>query len=101
MIASQALTTLMTIYIANRIVGLNISKFLFFTIKAIISFIAVYSISLYVKMAIVSVYSEWLSFIIIVPISMFSFAAVYYLFVFDHKDKERVVNVTNALIKKK
>lgn len=101
MIASQALTTLMTIYIANRIVGLDISKFFFFTFKAIISFVAVYMICLYVKMAIVSVYSEWLSFFIIVPISMLSFAAVYYLFVFDLQDKERVINVVRDLRRKR
>lgn len=101
MIISQACSALMTVYLANRIVGLDIKDFLVFIVRAMLSFIAIYIIGLFVERAISAVYSEWTTFFIIVPISMISFASIYYLFVLDPQDKERVINVANDLRKKK
>lgn len=79
---------------------LDIKQFLLFIIKAIGSFIVIYIIGYYVRNAIIPVYNEWGSFFIIVPLVMSSFAAVYYLFVFDNRDREKVINVIRALMKK-
>ncbi len=100
MIISQIFSTLFTIYIANHVMELDIKQFLLFIIKAIGSFIVIYIIGYYVRNAIIPVYNEWGSFFIIVPLVMSSFAAVYYLFVFDNRDREKVINVIRALMKK-
>ena len=101
MIFSQALSALSSVYLANRIIGLDVKKFLIFIAKAMMSFIFIYIVGLFVERAISAVYSEWVTFFIIVPITMVSFASIYFLLVFDLQDKERVINVVRDLMNKK
>lgn len=101
MIFSQALSALSSVYLANRIVGLDVKKFLVFIAKAMMSFIFIYMVGLFVERTISAVYSEWVTFFIVVPITMVSFASIYFLLVFDLQDKERVINVVRDLRRKR
>ena len=101
MIISQAIQMCVAIYMAKRLVGLHVIPFVAFIIKAGISFIVIYIGGKYLYQQMSAIYNEWVTFGVVVSATMLTFSLVYYLFVFGTKDREKMRNVLQAILKRK
>ena len=101
MIISQAIQMCVAIYMAKRLVGLHVLPFVAFIIKAGSTFIAIYIGGKYLYQQMSAIYNEWVTFCVVVSVTMLTFSLVYYLFVFGTKDRAKVYNVLRAIFRKK
>lgn len=101
MILAQFIQLLVTICFAKHLVGLNIFSFVMFVFKASGVFVLVYAVGDSFYRLIHSICSEWLSFIIVVFVTMMMFSIVYYLVVFGKNDKNKINNIIFVVLRKK
>lgn len=100
MIVSQAIQMCVAIYMAKRLVDLNVISFIGFVAKACFSFIVVYIGGVYLYQQVSANCNEWVTFLIVVSASMLAFAFVYYCLVFDGKDRGRLKRLFSSVLKK-
>lgn len=101
MIISQAIQMCVAIYMAKRLVGLHVMPFVAFIIKAGITFSVIYIGGKYLYQQMSAIYNEWVTFGVVVSTTMLTFSLVYYLFVFGTKDREKMRNVLQAILRRK
>ncbi|MCM1141143.1 MAG: hypothetical protein NC453_21460 [Muribaculum sp.] len=97
MIASQCIQLIISIIVSYKLAGLNVSQFIVFLAKAVISFLAILLCGKFIYNQISSVMNEWLTFLIVTTTTMIAFTAVYYLTVLNNTDKQRFSNLFKSL----
>lgn len=101
MIISQIIQMFVAIFIARRLVDLDVNIFLKFILKSIISFIVIYCSGKLLRAYCLSFYNEWITFFIVSFVTMSFFSFVYYFFVFEKNDRNKVNGLAKVLFSKK
>lgn len=98
MVLAQIMQMICAIFIAKKLIGLNIFAFVFYVIKAIFVFI----ISLVIGEFINNILNcnEILRFIEIVFISFIIFTSLYYILIFNNIEKQKIIHTFYNLVMK-
>ena len=101
MVISQAIQMCIALYISKRLVKLKVAPFIIFVFKACSAFALVYITGKYIQQYVHTNCNEWISFLIVVIVTMLVFSIAYYFIVLSKSDKKKIHNVVRTLLKLK
>ena len=101
MIVSQVIQMGVAIYMAKRLVNLNVNQFVIFVFKSCSIFGLVYILGRCIQQVLQSSCNEWVIFVIVVLVTMLIFSIACYFIVLDDSDRKKINSIVCYLFAKK
>lgn len=96
MIVSQIVQMIAAVIMAKKLVGMNAWSFTIYAIKALVVFLVVYFLGMYIRDMLLNMGTVF-TFVGVVVITMLMFSLLYYIVVLDRVDRIKIKETANAI----
>ena len=98
MLVAQAVSAGITVYYSKKYYDLPVSKFLRYTIRAVLTFMGAYLVGYFIDLMMIHTTNSLIRLFVVSATSDILFVSFYYLFCFTRDEKKMISSLTHNLL---